>query len=740
MPLETSLRISQELSKTNIEPRLVLCIDGLEECLTSGNVKELIRIGDDGLFIDGTWNIGGTRDVASQQPLISFKGGTTTTLSQQIRHDKGQVNSVQNVSIRLVDKNEFASQLISPGVKIPEILGTRAELLIGFGDAPLEEYFKIFSGRVVSTASGAGFVIMKMNHTDEAKRQPVFDNFKTELSSAMNSSQTTLSYVAGTGGADFLLPGDDIRTFVRVNDEFMEYTGKTSNTLTGLTRGALTVDGGTAPAAHDAEDNIESVYMFEGNPIELALKIMLSGGPDPYESAVAMTNFVTIEPVEEIIGAIWFETRDIAEEIGVVAGDSVTVTGASNGANNGTFTITDIISNNFGSYILTDNASMVVENNSTAELSFSSQFNVLPTGFGLGMKPIEVDILQHLDLLNGFLASAPDVRLILDEPLTGFELIDEQLYRPVSAYSIPRKSKSSLGAYRPPLSDEELVILDESNIVRPSTMRIERGTTQNYFSKVLFNYDKSVLDSEFKSVRTRTAGTIDRDKVFTLNADGYRSDLGGEAAAINVANRILKRYTDGAEYIKGLRVTFDVGILLEPGDIVLIDFTNLFVTNIQDGTRNKPANLYEIENRTINLANGTVQLDLVDTAFSEEFRYARISPSSYIKSGINTQEFIIEPSFSKPFANDEWKKWSPLIGSTVKVFSQDFSQSDDAVLSDLQGNRVILKTALSFTPSAGQVMTLSEYTGQPSLAKTKYVFMTDGTNDFPDGGAIYVFI
>jgi len=740
MPLPTTLRAENELNKTNIEPRYVLCVDGLADCLSTGSIQELIRIGDEGLFIDGSWSIGGTRDLDGQIPIISFSG-TTSKISQQIRNDRGNVTSVSNMNIRLVDKNNFASELISPGVKIPEILSTRCEFFVGFGASAFpDDYLKIFAGNIVETESGAGFVVLKLNHADEAKRENVFSQVKRELSASMNASQTSLSYTASLGDSEFLLPGDALRTFVKVDQEFIEYTGKTSTTLTGLIRGSLTVDGGTAPAAHDNEESIESYYMLEGNPIELALKIMLSGAPAQFADSIAVKNFGIIDPAENIEGSIWLEAYNIQDKTGLVAGDTVIVTGATNAANNGTFIITEVVINNFGSYLVVDNVAAVLETNSSAVLSLESKYNVFPEGFGLKMLPIEVDIEQHEKFLNGFLASAPDVRLIMSDSMDGNEIIDEQLYLPIAGYSIPRKTKSSMGAYRPPLSDEELITLNTSNIRNPASIKIKRSLTKNYYSTVKFNYDLNVLDDEYSNDEAKTDLVVDKSKTYTINAMGYRSELGGAAAAINTSNRILKRFRGGAEFIDGLRVLFNVGVLIEPGDIVLVDFDDLFVTEIADGTRNKKPVSYEVANRSFDLKTGDVSLDLIDTAFSDEFRYARISPSSFIKSGVDASNFNIEASFSKPFGQNEWRKWRNLIGASVRVFSTDFSSSDTGQISAITGNKITLVSPLSFTPSAGMVMTLSDYTGQPDIVKTKYVFFTDGTNPFPDGGEIYVFI
>ena len=70
------------------EPSLVLEIDGYSKVFGMHKLLKYTRIGGPGLYIDGTWEIGGTYYDTSVQDWISLDG-TTSTISQQLLQDKG---------------------------------------------------------------------------------------------------------------------------------------------------------------------------------------------------------------------------------------------------------------------------------------------------------------------------------------------------------------------------------------------------------------------------------------------------------------------------------------------------------------------------------------------------------------------------------------------------------------------------------------------------------------------------
>ena len=121
MAYSISTRAKDLLNKTNIEPNIVLCIEGYDRCFGADITKVFVTIGMDGLYIDGSWVIGGVKQDENIVDYISLDG-TTTNITQQLDLDKSGATSTQTVKFRLVDFNEEITRLISPGAELDDIL------------------------------------------------------------------------------------------------------------------------------------------------------------------------------------------------------------------------------------------------------------------------------------------------------------------------------------------------------------------------------------------------------------------------------------------------------------------------------------------------------------------------------------------------------------------------------------------------------------------------------------------
>lgn len=75
---------------------------------------------------------------------------------------------------------------------------------------------------------------------------------------------TTEGFPAATAGVCYLV----------IDEEVISYTGLTSTTFTGCSRGQL----GTVAAAHDDQSQANNFLVLQGNPLDIALQIMLSTG------------------------------------------------------------------------------------------------------------------------------------------------------------------------------------------------------------------------------------------------------------------------------------------------------------------------------------------------------------------------------------------------------------------------------------------------------------------------------
>jgi len=732
---ENALRASQ---KVNIEPTYSFCIEGLDYCFTAVAIQSYIRWGDPGLYFGDDWVYGGVRDIDGQKTLVSLDG-SSKRITQQLYPDKGSISSVSSVTVRLVDKNQEVSQIITPGLDLNEILGKRADLWMGFlGTSYPEDYLKIFSGIISDIVSGAGWVEFTVNHPDEKKRQRLYEKFDTTLTSAISAVTTTIQLDDTSG---LYTPSDDIRAFVRIDDEFIEYTSKSATHILGVTRGALNgIDPRAVGAAHDDEATVESFYILEGDAIELALKLMLSGSGN-YATGVEVANFKLTENLVQVNGAIYFQGVNLNRDYGLTVGDFITVTGASSGVNNVTSApILTIVVGIDGSYLTVANA-VVLEADSAAVASFASQYDVLPDG--LGMDPRDVDVDEHNFIRETFLAGF-NLRFYLKDTIdVGKEFIEKQLYVPFAGYALPRGTRSSLGIHIAPFPFNDIQTLDENTIKNPSSLKLRRNYARNFYNSIVFRYDEDLFEEKFDrgtvTVNPASITETDRRKDLVVDAKGMRSDLQAQTRAVNAANRLLDRYKRGAEFLEGVKIFFGQGTLLEPGDVVIFDPTNLQITNTLDGTRVKEAKFFEVSNKDYDLS-GQVTVTLTDTSFDGAQRYALFSPASYVEFG-TTSSVVIKASFTAPYGVNEFQKWTDFVGANVQIRNADYTVIGYSKIAGISANTITLNPPLAFTPLVDYVMEFAPYDLQTSdRVKLLYTHNSDGTNPFADGKDPYVYL
>lgn len=739
MTLELSDRARRKLEQINIEPTYAFCIDGVDYCFTAVAIQKLVRF-DDGLNFDtDIWNFDGFIDIEGQKTYVSLEN-STKTIRQQLEPDKGSVSSVSSITVRLIDVNNEVTNLISPTQVLDDPMGTSASLYIGFKDTAFpQDYIKIFRGPIVDIVAGPSYVDLTINHPDEKKRLRLLEKFETSLNGAINSSTTSITLDSTDG---LIEPSDSLRSFIKIDNEFIEYTGISGTSLTGVVRGALTSFNPLVIAAsHDDNASVESFYLLEDSAIDLALKIMLSDGVNgDWIDGVEATHFNQTDE-GPTSNAIFIQGVNISNEYGLVAGDFVSTIGASEVANQLTNEeIVAIIETTDGSYIEVG-ASLTTETDTSATLSFKSQFATLP--FGVGMTPQDVDVQRHIEIEETFLAGF-DLRFYIKETIENAkEFIEQQIYSPAAMYSLPRGTKSSVGIHIAPFPFANIQTLDKTNIKDPSKLKLRRSFSKNFFNNVVFQIDEDLLEDKFNSrvvtLNAQAISDLKRRKDFTIEAKGMRSDLQAVSLATTSGTRLLDRYKRGAEFLESVDVFFGDGVTLEAGDIVIFDPTDLSVASTSDGTRNKRAKFFEVSNKQLDLS-GSSRVDLIDTNFDGSQRYALFSPASLVDFGTTTS-IVIKQSFSAPFGVNEWRKWRDFVGADVQVRSPDFSDVGVTKISAINGNTISFSTALSFSPSSDYVLEFAPYDQQTSeRVKLLYTHNSDGDNNFADGESPYVYL
>lgn len=534
------------------------------------------------------------------------------------------------------------------------------------------------------------------------------------------TSDTTIT-VNSTEG--FLEPSDCLETYIRIGDELIKYTGLTSTTFTGCTRGSLE----STPIHHADDDEVQSVYRLNENALDLALKLMISGSGQYGQTDVLY--FGGFSPSELDSSIIMFNYFDIQKKLGFTVGDSIIVSGATNGGNNGTFTILDYGKNDIGSWVQVD-AVLVTELDTAGSATFQSQYDVLNDG--MAMTPIEVDVIRHEDLLFKFSSSIPTYDFRLSEEIDG-EWIANQVYFPANLYAIPRESKASVGITAPPIADDEIVFLDETNIYNPSSLSPERSLNENFYNTVVTKYGYDTIDNRFLNGYINYSGdsqnrfnTVESklgNNPLTIESYGLRPEIAQTSTIISINSRnILDRFQYAPEKIEGVKVLSKSGWALEVGDIVAFGSPDLKILNISSGARDGEIKFYEVVDKSLDVKTSDITLTLLSTSFDANGRYALISHSTLVDSGSTTTAIRIKPSFGSSDISDEVDKWVDFVGQEIRIFNSSYSYDEVTTLVSLDSADPFVMNvspALPSPPSADYTIELPLYDDGSNLFQQK---------------------
>jgi len=729
--------------KPNVEPQLILEIEGVSTVYGAIAVKRFLRYGDDVEYGDSGLVYGGFIEEEDSESFISFDSGTSTTIRQTLDPDKGRGVTVSSLQIALIDKDQKITKLITPGEIVADILGRKARVWFGFADTAYpQDFFILHRGIIDTIQSDAGAVLLTIAHPESKKRQSLWDKKDTLLDGSIGSGDTTITvddateFFAPVAGPDASFDSSIIYG-LRISNEVMTYTGKTGTTFTGVTRGVL----GTSAVAHSNNENVEAFVQLEGNAVDLALKVMFSGSNGNWVSGVDVTNFNRIDATTLISNTIFFDAIDIEEIYGLVVGDYVTTIAAASGSNN--VTNKEIIGINVlddGSYLTIDGVSFVEEIGTSATVGFRSQYDTLGEGLALGAD--EVDVEQHLFVQRSFVPSFNYLFYIKDTIDNAKEFIENQLYKPFSGFSIPRKSKNSIGIHSAPIPTQDTKIITKDRAKRPAQLKLSRSINKNFENTVIYKFeDQPLEDRTIRGLLKTDATSLGQipvgQKSTIIPALGMRTAKGADTLIDQAQTRRLNRYSLGAESYD-ISIFMKSGFNAEIGDMVVIDGDGLQMSDTDTGLRGRPAEILEIKNKVFNVRTGNVVLSVIATGFAGSSRFAVIGPSSRIAAGISTTSFTIEAFYgSGRFGTNEFFKWDKFTDPEVRIHNADFSNDATATLTGIAGNTFTVDVSLGFTPAAGDIIELAKYS-TPNTAQVKllYAWMIDAAT-FADGGSQY---
>jgi hypothetical protein len=198
-------------------------------------------------------------------------------------------------TIKLVDKNNVISALVKDtgenliGVAIDVWTG-RSNISQSFAD-----YLQLPTTRIKSISKADNVYTLTTSEESDRMNRPIYDAI-TRLNGDIFSN--TSSFTVKDSIADFPASG-----FLHVDNEFMSYSSKNDGTKTflGVTRGEFN----TTPSEHSDNADIELADYLTGNPLDIILKLLISGGGggayDTLSDGLGITNtLIDIDEIEDL--------------------------------------------------------------------------------------------------------------------------------------------------------------------------------------------------------------------------------------------------------------------------------------------------------------------------------------------------------------------------------------------------------------------------------------------------------
>lgn len=539
---------------------------------------------------------------------------------------------------------------------------------------------------------------------------------------------------------------------LRVGSELMTYAQNAIDPV-ALTITVQRGQRGTVAEAHASDDDADAAFILKGNLIDLALKTQLSGWNGRWIDDQIVNSFgITNDPQLGVIpnSATLPDGKDAVEDYGLAVGDYFY---QNSGPNAGTYIVSGFLDS-----LKTPNKVILFETNVTANefpvagtFGLRSQFDTLPLAAGQKMRPLDLDVAAF-QLSKARYAFQADCtfEFLINTPESLKEWIEKELLLPVGGYSVTRFGRLSCAFTKPPLASQNLVTLNQTNVINPQSIIVQRGlNSRKYFSEVQYYYDQDV-NGEFTNVLKRLAtdavSLTKTSVVLPINAKGLRTALSADTFIDRRASYILARYKNAAYTIR-MELNFEAIAQIEASDVVaVVDQGGLMIANLDTGERDLEAQLFEVIETSKSLGEGKGAVTLLSQiGYQITDRFGAISPSSEITGG-TTSVILFKDSFGALYPNAEYKKWLEIIGELIKIHSPDYSFSEEVTLLGFDGSdpyKMLISPPLSMAPQTGWIIDCADYPNSPNpneQAITKLLYSSiDPTIDVVGGTSTTVF-
>lgn len=206
----------QYFAGPNIDPNIVLEIEGFSDLFGANIVQILRRFGDDIFFGDPGLLFGVPQPQPGGEDWVSLSG-TTQTISAQLEPDKGGATSTQQMTLNLIDYNSSLSDLFYPATAENELIYRNAVVYLGpkQGAFP-DDYIIIFSGKITQVAGKPGSIALTVSHPEELKKSEVFIQASSRLATDLKFQNAVIQDLTFQQTPDFV---------GTVQVEFKQFTG-----------------------------------------------------------------------------------------------------------------------------------------------------------------------------------------------------------------------------------------------------------------------------------------------------------------------------------------------------------------------------------------------------------------------------------------------------------------------------------------------------------------------------------
>ena len=174
-------------------------------------------------------------------------------------------STIASYGIKLIDKNLVITRLVKDNATA--LLQEEVEVWVGrsTGSFTFSDYFKLPITRIKKVDHIENAYNISASESTDKMNMPFFD-LATTLNVTLAAGGATATVENTTG-----FPNSGI---LKIEDEFITYSGKTATTFTGLSRGAKS----SVDEEHTLGNVVYNVVDVTENPLTLFLQLLISGG------------------------------------------------------------------------------------------------------------------------------------------------------------------------------------------------------------------------------------------------------------------------------------------------------------------------------------------------------------------------------------------------------------------------------------------------------------------------------